>query len=188
MFNKFRAVLAAACIVGLPVTAWAQSTVKWGQVGGWDIRVDRSVGNGCFALQGYQDGTMIRVGFNMNSGSVYFTVGNAAWSSLQVGAIYPVVFVFDDASRYQGEMRGVQVGNSVFLLHSSVSAAFTRDFMQRESMRIFYRGAQIAHLSLRNTYAAIAEVANCQQAVASNGYPRAVGVSRDPFSASAWAK
>ncbi len=166
MFKKICAALVAAFVVGSPAVVWAQSTVKWGQVGGWDIRVDRSVGNGCFAMQGYQDGTVLRIGFNMNAGSFYFTVGNAAWQALQPGAVYPVAFVFDNGSQYRGEMRGVQFGSSVFLLHNSISADFARDFMQRETMRIFYRGAQIAHLSMRNTYAAITEVANCQRVLA----------------------
>jgi hypothetical protein len=52
-------------------------TAEWGQVGGWKIRVDRTLGNGgCFAFQSYEDGSVIRLGFNPERKTIYFLLGN----------------------------------------------------------------------------------------------------------------
>jgi hypothetical protein len=167
----------------------SKETGKWGQVGGWQVRVDPSLGHGCFAMQIYEDGTVIRVGFNISNRTIYFTLGNTAWRSLEVGKIYRMRSVFDDQKSYDGELTGRQIGGDgmVFLDHSSVSYEFTHDFMARSGMRIYFRGNQI----LRNTYAALSEVVNCQREMNSAGgnvgsqQPAAdpfAGPSRDPFS------
>jgi hypothetical protein len=157
----------------------AQKPGKWAEVGGWEIRVDPSVGNGCFAMQAYEDGTVVRIGVNVGSKAIYLFFLNDAWKSLEVGKIYPVRVVFDGVSTYNGEMKGHRLaGGAIVLSHDNLSSAFINDFMQRNGMRIFYQGNRIAGLSLRNTYAAVGEVVNCQKEFG-------VGASNaDPFSSS----
>lgn len=149
--------------------------------------------NGCFAHQTYEDGTAVRLGFDPRNSNIYFMFGNKAWKSLEAGKVYQMRFVFDDVKSYDGEMTGHRLGEGIYLDHSAVSATFTKDFMARGGVRIYYRGAQITHLSLRNTYAAVGEVVNCQREFASTGNqggnspqpandPFARGASRDPFS------
>lgn len=168
-----------ATVVSNPIEVLAQTAPKWAQVGGWETRVDKSVGNGCFAMQRYEDGTVVRVGVNVGQKSVYLLFLNDAWKSLEVGKIYPVRIVYDGVSTYDGEMKGHQLaGGALVLAHSNLSTEFVRDFMQRNSLHIYYHGSRIAALSLRNTYAAVAEVINCQ---------REFGVGprdSDPFSSS----
>ena len=186
--------IASLALALCPASLSAQdtSTAKWGQVGGWSIRVDRSVGNGCFASQLYEDGTSLRVGFDKSKQTIYFMIGNAAWRSLEVGKVYRMRFVFDGEKSYNGELTGLKLGSVVFLDHSDVSIDFTKDFMQRNGVRVYYQGNQITHLSLSNTYAAIAEVLNCQREInnaggqggpqpAPSGDPFSSG-KRDPFS------
>jgi hypothetical protein len=157
----------------------AQKPGKWAEVGGWEIRVDPSVGNGCFAMQVYEDGTIVRIGVNVGSKAIYLFFLNDAWKSLEVGKIYPVRVVFDGVSTYNGQMKGHRLaGGAIVLSHDNLSSGFVNDFMQRNAMRIFYQGSQIAGLSLRNTYAAIGEVVNCQKEFG-------VGArDSDPFSSS----
>jgi hypothetical protein len=73
----FRALIVSAlCSIALTTSAVAQ-TAEWGQVGGWKIRVDRTLGNGgCFAFQSYEDGSVIRLGFNPERKTIYFLLGN----------------------------------------------------------------------------------------------------------------
>ena len=130
-------------------------TAAWGQVGGWGIRVDQSLGNGCFAGQLYEDGTCVRMGFDLKKKSIFIMLGNAAWRSIEAGKVYQMTFVFDEQQKYSGEMVGVMMGDKVFLDHSSISTDFAKDFMERSTVRVGYRGSQIAHLSLRNTFAAM---------------------------------
>lgn len=161
----------ALALVASATTAAAADpqTAAWGSVGGWQIRVDRTVGNGCFASQAYRDGTGVRLGFNMSRKIVYLLFGNPNWRSIEAGKLYHLEFVFDDAVRYSGDLRGVRFGDYVFLDGDNLTYNFTRDFMQRSTLRISYRGAQISYLSLHNTYAAVAEVMHCQQEMAGAG-------------------
>jgi len=57
--------------------------------------------------------------------------------------------------------------------------------MEISTMKIFYRGSQIAHLSLAGTYAALVEVVRCQQAMntgtTSDPFTPAPPPSSDPF-------
>lgn len=182
--GRFRLSFSTAIFVGsvvssLPFEVLAQKAPRWAQVGGWEIRVDSSVGNGCFAMQQYDDGTVARIGVNVGQKSVYLLFLNDAWKSLEVGKLYPVRIVFDGVSTYDGDMKGHQLaGGSLVLAHNNLSTEFVRDFMQRNAMHIYYHGNRIAALSLRNTYAAVAEVINCQKEIGVG--PR----DSDPFSSS----
>jgi hypothetical protein len=191
------ALAVAASMAARPATAGDDGTAAWGSVGGWRIRVDRSIGNGCFALQGYRDGSVLRLGFDMTRKAIYLVLGNASWRSIELGKLYRIDFVFDGATRYSGDFRGVRLGGSTFLAGTSLSFDFTRDFMERNEVRIYYRGAMVGDLSLRNTYAAVAEVVHCQQEIAASGsgggrpsgtyrntagpFAGASGAVRDPF-------
>jgi hypothetical protein len=155
----------------------SNDTVQWGKVGGWDIRVDRTVGDGCFAMQVFARGTVLRIGFDVASRAIYLVFGHDDWTSLEVGKVYPVVIRFDSGQEYKGELEGQRLANTVFLVHHNLNNEFLKDFMQRNSMEIFYRGQSIANLSLRNTYAAVGEVINCQREIGVAGG----GKSNDPF-------
>lgn len=174
--------LLMGALVG-PAASQDGSAAKWAQVGGWQVRVDPTFGNGCFAVQSYEDGTAIRIGIDAERKSIYIVVGNDAWQSLEAGKVYPVRFVFDGQKTYDTELLGLAHRGKVILVHSNVSAEFTTDFMERTALRVYYRGAPIAGLSLRNTYAALTEVAKCQKEMwaAGNGNS-GVRPASDPFS------
>lgn len=162
------------------------TSVKWGQVGGWEIRVDRTLGDGCFAFQSFDRGTVVRIGFDVSNQKIYLIFGHANWKSLEVGKVYPVRIVFDGTTPYEGQLRGQRVGDStiVFLAHRNLSTAFVKDFMERSGMQVFYRGERIANLSLANTFAAVSEVMNCQRELGT----ATRGGGSDPFAASPGAK
>lgn len=178
---KFLATAIVALFVLLPsVTAYADNgdTAKWGEVGPWDIRVDRSVSDGCFAMAVYERGTTTRIGVNPESGELYIFLGDPSWKSLEVGKVYPVRVIFDNVKSYDGEMEGRRLGNAIFLMHRDVSTNFVKDFMQRSGMEVIYRGQSIARLSLKYSYAAFQEVLNCQKEF---GFSKRPPSSRDPF-------
>ena len=156
----------------------SNETAKWGQIGGWDIRVDRTVGDGCFALQVFEHGTIVRIGFDLTNRAVYLIFGNDKWKSLEDGKLYPVVIRFDDSQDYNGEMQGERLAKTVLLVQHNLNTDFLKDFMQRNTMEIFYRGDSIARLSLQNTYAAVGEVINCQHEISTAGTGQR---SQDPF-------
>jgi hypothetical protein len=159
---------------GLPV---------WGKVGSWQIGIDPGFGNGCFATQYYEDGTGIRLGIDAKRQSVYLLLANPAWKSLQAGQAYPVRFVFDDTKTFDTELAAGPWAGMVVLGRSDMSGEFVADFVQRTGLRVYYRGAPIAQLLLRDAYDAVTEMARCQQEVrsADSGAP-AVRPASDPFS------
>ncbi|SKA34866.1 hypothetical protein SAMN02745126_05564 [Enhydrobacter aerosaccus] len=179
----WRVASVVALSVGLAVPALARDTAKWGQVGGWQIMVDRTVGNGCFASQVFEHGTAVRIGFDINEQAIYLLFGNDDWQSLEVGKIYPMRIVFDDGvAVYDGEMQGAALGDesTVFLSHHDISPDFVKDFMERNVLQVFYQDREIARLSLANTYKAVAEILNCQKELGF-GTKAQPGASSDPF-------
>lgn len=146
-----------------------QAAEEWGQVGGWQIRVDREAVKGCFALQGYEDGTAVRLGIGAGTNSIYLLLGNMAWESLEAGRTYPLRFVFDDITKYESDLVGYALGPLVVLADPNVSAAFMADFAQRSSVRIYFGDQSIAHLSLRGAFDALVEVVLCQKATSAAG-------------------
>ena len=109
-------------------------------------------------------------------------LGHNAWRSLEAGKKYQLAFVFDGVDRYDGELAGTALTNEtmVFLDHNNVSTKFTAAFMERNTMQVYYQGSRIGNLSLRNTYAAIAEVVNCQGQLGGSTNGDGQNVS-DPF-------
>lgn len=170
-------VVALLSVIAPPALCRSGEIVKWGQVGGWSIEVDRSVG-GCFALQRYADGTGIRLGFEPNKNSVYLMLGNPAWKSLEPGKLYQIRFVFDGPRSHVRELRADVFGGSVYLDQPSIGVEFAKDFMQRNELSIYYQGTEIARLPLTNTNDVMAEVLECQKEVSSTGNQ---GSSGDPF-------
>ena len=165
-----------------PAASKDNTAPAWAQVGGWQIRVDPTFGNGCFATQYYEDGTGIRLGIDAHSQSLYIMLANPSWKSLEAGKIYPVRFVFDQARTYDSDLEAGPWGDTVVLGRAGLSGDFVADFMERTGLRVYYRGAPIAHLSLRNTYAAVAEVAKCQAEMQPAGVGNAaVRPASDPF-------
>jgi hypothetical protein len=156
-----------------------------GQVGGWQIRVDPRLGNGCFASQHYADGTGLRLGIVPDRLSLYLILGNPAWKSLEDGKTYSLRFVFDQAKTYDTDMLAGVWGDMIVLIGSGLSADFVADFMEGTNLRVDYHGGPLAHLSLRNADAALAELAKCQQEMqAAGGGNRnaAVRPASDPIS------
>ncbi len=153
-------------------------------VGGWQIRVDPTVGNGCYAMQYDADGTGIRLGIDPDRHNLYLILGNPAWTSLEEGRTYRLRFVFDQAKTYDSDLEAGALGDRVVLARSGLGTDFVTDFVESVGVRIDYRGAPIAHLSLRDARAALTEMTRCQKEMdqADGGNPASVRPASDPFS------
>lgn len=144
----------------------AQDTPLWRAVGQWQIRVDASLGYGCFLVGSYTRGTVLRIGIDQQNGNGYVMVGNEAWRSLQVGNQYDLALRFDGASPWRGRATARRIGKSdmVFLYLSFERARFLVELARRNTMTIYYQGDVVTTLPLRGTYAAVQEMLNCQRA------------------------
>ena len=111
-----------------PSAAFAQDTPLWRTVGAWQIRVDASLGFGCFLLGSYTRGTVLRIGIDQQNGNGYVMVGDESWRSLQVGNQYDLSMRFDNSSPWRGRATARRIGNGdmVFLYLSFDRRALPR--------------------------------------------------------------
>ena len=150
--------LVLVTVLAGPVAGRSGPTGKWGEIDGWQIRVD----DGCFALRGVADGTVIRIGIKANTQSVYFYIGNDAWRSFVPGQLYPIRFVYDDETAFNGEIGAYPWLGKVVLGHRDVGPDFIESFTRSTTLRLFHRGTQIADFPLRDAAAAIRQVMACR--------------------------
>jgi hypothetical protein len=152
------------CVAGS--SAFAQQTELWRTVGQWQIRLDKSLGYGCFLLGSYTRGTVLRIGIDQQNGNGYVMVGNEAWRSLQIGNQYPLSLRFDNESPWRGKAtaRRIGSGDMVFLYLSFSRSRFLVELARKMNLTIFYNGDVVTQLPLRGTNAAVQEMLRCQQA------------------------
>jgi hypothetical protein len=164
--------------------ALAQDTLLWRSVGQWQIRVDKSLGYGCFLLGSYTRGTVLRIGIDQQNGNGYIMVGNETWRSLQVGNRYDLALRFDNAAPWRGRAtaRTIGSGSMRFLYLSFDRSRFLVELARRLNLTISYNGQVVTQLPLRGTNAAVQEMIRCQQAAdAARKNSRPQG---DPFAGS----
>jgi hypothetical protein len=87
--------VAATLLMLSSLTAVAGESGLWRNSGDWQIRVDSSLGHGCFMVASFRDGEIIRLGFDNNSNVSYLMMGNPKWRSLEKGMYYTVSLQFN---------------------------------------------------------------------------------------------
>jgi hypothetical protein len=131
----------------------------------------------------YDTGTVLRIGFDklMNKGYILFA--NQAWSSLEPGKQYDLRLVFGHAKPWDGPATAVNFGGVTALWLNFTDVDVAVEFMQKQGVEIWYGGRMVDFLSLKGSFAAFAEVLNCQEAM--NAQPSPSAPSTDPFSGQA---
>ena len=167
MLKVVLAAVAAALVFAsvLPANAAGPSAWRYGEVGGWDIMVDPTIGNGCFAFSAYERGSLVRIGIDKADGKIYLVFGNSNWRAMEVGKGYRLEFVFDGYSRYTGDVTVKEMSGYTFLSHNNISVEFARDFANRNGLEILWGNRSLLKISLSNTAAAISAIVRCQEQV-----------------------
>lgn len=169
------AVTAIICCLALQTSA-DNSTPFISQSGAWQVRVDSSLGNGCFFVGSYPDGSILRVGLDMLQNGGYIFLYNDAWKSLTNGTSYEIALSFDgqgpSAWRGVGKAVGSIVGIDMHFFNSKIWDMIA----QASNITFYYRGVRLTSLNLVGTSAAVAALVNCQKM-----YP---GILGDPFAGS----
>lgn len=158
-----RSLVAGAALSLAAGLACAQSLERWGETAGWDILIDPSLGNGCLIQAEYDDGSLVRIGFDHTQDSGYLTVFNDGWGDLEEGAIYPISFALD-GEEYDAEATGLYLEGvpGVDILFDEPD--FLLDIARRNTMTMFYDGAEVMVIELGGTNAAIQEAIRCDDA------------------------
>lgn len=177
----------------------AEDEPLWKTVGGWQIRVDTTLGNGCFTYQIYEGNTVLRIGVNKLSGGMYAMIGDSDWKSLEVGKTYPIKLYFGNQTPWSGNAEALSFNGIPVLMLNITSkdqaVQFLTEFMGELSVKVIFKNKSIAHLSLKGTYKAGTELLECQKVFneveekddpfespeAPNKKPSANGSADDPF-------
>lgn len=93
MLKQILGAAAAACAIAGAVDA--QSTVKWGEAGGWEIMVDPAAGNGCLMQKFFDDGLLVQFGALPLREGGFIAAYRREWVGIEDGEVGPVTFAFD---------------------------------------------------------------------------------------------
>lgn len=178
--------LVLALLAAVPRISFADDeTVLWKEVGGWSVAVDKSLGNACFVMTSFEDGTVFRVGFNFieKDNPFYILMANANWKSLEEGKQYPIEFYLD-RSKWTADASAVDLDGTKALWINFKDTGLIGEFARKLSFRVDFNGKRIVALSLKNSVKATDEMLVCQKAVnAAVAQQPAQPQSKDPFEA-----
>jgi hypothetical protein len=149
-----------AALVLFPISSFAEIGPLWQTIGNWQVRVDRSVGDGCFMAAPYLDGSVLRVGFDRVHPRGYIMVINDKWQSLEVGKEYPISLQFDQDSPWGGTALAttLQGGNPVVLELSFQQPAFLLDLARKQALYVTYASKPVTSFRLTDSAAAVASI------------------------------
>lgn len=151
----------------------ADDMPEYGTAGFWTIRVDTSLGYGCFLHATFTGGSSVRLGVDKTDDSLYMLVGDPKWKSIEYGKNYSVQIKFGDEEKWSGDAAGFSFeppDNQPWLWVNIVSdvdtmALFFAEFMQEQDIKLFYKDSSILHLSLKDSYKAGLKLFECQDAM-----------------------
>ena len=144
--------------------AEAQELETYGEASGWDVMIDPSKNLGCLIQGEFDNGSLVRIGFDKNSGGGYVTAFNYDWGDIQEGAVYPVAFDLDGET-YQGEATAVYLGDAPGVQIDFDNLDFFLDIMRRNNMVLFNENGEVMTISLAGTFNAMEFAMECQQEV-----------------------
>jgi hypothetical protein len=156
-----------ACLMVATAPAMAAEAVKWSEVDGWSVLMDPTMGNACYVSTAYEDGTVLRLGFNFlgPQGALYLALGNQNWKSLEAGKDYPVVIKFDTETPWDAVATAMEFSDINWLTIQTTDMGFAGEFAAKHSLLATFEGRQITKLRLKGSSKAVAEMLNCQDAV-----------------------
>jgi hypothetical protein len=146
------------------LSALAEDTVKWADVGAWPVMVDRTLGDGCFTYKMYPTGTILRMGFDRLTDQVYILVANQAWSTLESGKTYDLRLSLGDAQPWNGPGTASNFNGATAFWLNFGSVDVVLNFVQVQILEIKHRNETLEYLDLTGSVAAFSEVLRCQEA------------------------
>ncbi|MFN3825173.1 MAG: hypothetical protein ACK4GW_00395 [Pseudorhodobacter sp.] len=160
-----RSIFSLACIASFALCAPVQSQtlVHWGDVPGWEIMVDPTLGNGCLIQSEFTDGSTVRIGLDAQEGNGYLTAFNENWGDIEEGAVYPVSFDLDGVI-YHGEAEGIWLDDvpGADIVFDNVE--FIVDIAAKRVLTLYHDGDEVMAIDLAGTAVGLEQVFICQDA------------------------
>lgn len=155
-------IYAAACAALLVPAAQAQELVYWDEVGGWDILVDPSLGNGCLIQAEFTNGVLVRIGFDPDAGGGYVTAFHDNWGDIIEGETYDIGFDLD-GQEYLGVARGMYLDGVPGADIMFDNPDFLFDIAARQTMTLFNENGEVMSIDLTGTMVALDATLDCQE-------------------------
>ncbi len=154
---------AAACLVmGLGLgTAMAQDLVSVGEVGPWGIYVDPTVGNGCLINAVFEDGSDVRIGFDMDAGTGYMIAANSAWEGIEEGAEYDIGLDLD-GEVYNGKGTGIILDDLPGVDIPFDTIDFLKDVASKNTLTLSNAEGPVMSIDLADSDTALQQAIDCQ--------------------------
>ncbi|MDF1717812.1 MAG: hypothetical protein P1U75_14235 [Antarcticimicrobium sp.] len=153
--------LAVVALIAAAGSLPAQELEQWGTAGGWDVLIDPSLGDGCLIQAAYQDGSLVRIGFDRTEGSGYITAFNEAWGEIEEGAEYDIWFDLD-GQQYDGVATGIYLAGVPGADIYFDNADFLFDIAQKYTLTLYHDGGEVMAIDLGGTYVGLEAVLECQ--------------------------
>lgn len=140
----------------------AQELIPWGQSDFWDVMIDPTLGNGCLAQAAFDDGSIVRIGFDRTQGSGYVTAFNMAWGDIDEGTLYEIIFALD-GEQYAGEATGIYLsevpGADIYFDNPD----FLFDIASKYTMTLYSGDVEVMSVDLTGSYQALEAAIQCQE-------------------------
>ncbi|MGB8813021.1 MAG: hypothetical protein WCC57_07530 [Paracoccaceae bacterium] len=153
--------MSAALLTG--TSAMAQDLESYGTVGVWEILIDPTVGNGCLINAAFEDGSDVRIGFDVAANTGYLMAANAAWGDIVVDQEYPVKFDLD-GTPYEGVGKGIVIDDVPGVDISFDSMDFLTDLAAKNTMTLFSADTEVMKIDLADSDGALLKAIECQEA------------------------
>lgn len=150
-----------AMLVIAATSATAQEKPLWKTIGKWDVLIDPSNGNGCFAQRQFEDGTTVQMGAVPSKSGGFFAAYNTEWVDIEIGEAGLLKFDFGDAlfgGDVVGQMNGDIPGGYAFFDNPN----FVTEFTKRVKVSVTGPEGKTVEVDLTGTSNAINGVKKCQ--------------------------
>jgi hypothetical protein len=140
----------------------AETLEQWGASDYWDVMVDPSLGDGCLIQSEFNDGSIVRIGFDRTQGGAYVTAFNMGWGDIEEGETYSVLFSLDSED-YDAEAVGIYLedvpGADIFFDNSD----FLFDLAVKQTMTLYTEDGEVMSIDLTGSYQALEAALECQE-------------------------
>ena len=143
-------------VVDKTATTSAQPVIE--TVDGWQISVDQTVKNGCFAI-GYYPDFAFRVGYDENR-RLYVIMAGKGWT-VNAGQHYKIYITLDKNRPWIGDFVAMPMG-SLTVLRGLSRPEFLSEFAAAKRMIVSYNGKPISMVNLPSTDKMVYRLAKCQ--------------------------
>jgi hypothetical protein len=142
----------------------SNDAIQYANFDNWTVRIDPSLGGGCFMYTGYQDGFAIRLGFDARNDAIpYLILFGTHWNSVQKGEKYDVSVQLGTNPMWSAAMTGVNLDGLKGLYTAFKDKEFFSEASKSKQISIFYKNKYIDGGLLTGSNEAVISLLKCEQ-------------------------